>query len=580
MEQQLIQLFGWFINESCCPLLEESIDLDALQALRKYYAFYSTETRAKVIDLHLKAGVNRAAQSELLTLIVSALDSSEEEERQKIAILISNLLDLIANNNFDNWDSLKTLFKIKQNNNKKLDIVLARGVGLWAVSNETILTNIVNDLLEGESRNIQLNRDAIDEAFCNNGGNLFVAILLKITNSYSDIPKQRRNLIIALFHDRILKQKKSKSDVSEINSNILRVSSLISLQYRRNLVGWLAPLEQEDTCRFLGILITLSDDLPEVEQKVTQLINQLGKAANTIISKMPFVPKYVLQGIQIIDNDKASREILVKIHSENIKTAASEEDISKLINQAKDNSRSVAFSAAQELMNFVVKQNYPNVDDWISILEKSNISGVRRCCLDALNQLVDQNLTDEHLTRIWVNICAKFRKSSLQETQKTGDLLARWIHVNNSLPTSMTKLVDGLIKCLDSNPNGKIAGALFNIFKEITRTQQKTELSQKLIEWTNHLLTIINIKTIKNGQSEVSQVLRLINDLNSEFLPMLVESCCPKMSPEIRSENVCAVVEAIQKCGGKQLVLLENIRNSNWCPEKALILISKFRLKA
>lgn len=81
------------------------------------------------------------------------------------------------------------------------------------------------------------------------------------------------------------------------------------------------------------------------------------------------------------------------------------------------------------------------------------------------------------------------------------------------------------------------------------------------------------------SQSEVAQVLRLIDDIEPSFLCIIVEKDCPNMSPYNREENVCAVVAAIHKCGGTKVNLLDYVRRSEWCPPKTIALISKIQLK-
>lgn len=577
---QANELFGWFINKSCYPLLLQSIDLQALETLRKPYSLYGTETRCRVIELHLREEVPHREQHQLLHIIIPHLATSEEEERKQIEILIKNVLHhLFGDVNFTNWDSLKAELSFPLENNKKADMALARGVGLWSANNYNLIYQLLKDLREGYSRNIRLSRDAIDEAICNGAGDLVVSILLELFNSYIDIPKQRRRPIVSLFQDRIIADKKTKGKVSENQSNWLRISSFLSWEPRRRLAKWFASMEDEDSIKFLEILIALSDDLPEIQEKVKQLINELGQKPNTVISKMPFVPEYVKQSIQITANDKESKKTLVKIPSIKVRTISSEENIPQLIELAKDFSDKVARCAAQELMTFVGKQKRPDVDDWISVLESSNFSGVRSYCLDALNKLVKQGMNDKHLTRIWVNLLSKPRKSKLQETQKMGDLVANWIEFNNCITPKVTEIIDGIVQYLQTNANGDVAGALFKALKTITRTQERTILCPKLIEWTRTLLISINIKTINNGRSEVAQVLRLIDDIEPAFLCMVVEKDCPNMSPDNKEENVCAVVEAIHKCGGTKVNLLDYVRRSEWCPPKAIALISKFQLK-
>ena len=578
---QANELFGWFIHESCYPLLLQSIDLQALETLRKHYSLYGTETRCRVIELHLREEVPHREQHQLLHIIIPHLATSEEEERKRIKILIKNVLHhLFGDVNFTNWDSLKAKLSFPLENNKKADMALARGVGLWSANNYNLIYQLLKDLGEGDSRDIRLSRDAIDEAISNGAGDLVVSILLELFNSYIDIPKQRRLPIVSLFQGRIIADKKTKGKVSENPSNLLRVSSFLSWEPRRRLAEWFwfASRKDEDPIKFLGILIALSDDLPEMQKKVKQLINELGQKANTVISRMHFVPEYVEQYIQITANDKESKKALVKIQSLKIRTSSSEENISRLIERAKDFSDKVARCAAQELMTFVGKQKRPDVDDWISVLESSNFSGVRRYCLDALNQLVKQGMNDKHLNRIWVNL-SKQRKSKLEETQKMSDLVANWIEFNNCITPKVTEIIDGIVQYLQTNANGYIAGALFKAFKMITRTQERTILCPKLIEWSRTLLITINIKTIKNGQSEVAQVLRLIDDIEPSFLCIIVEKDCPNMSPYNREENVCAVVAAIHKCGGTKVNLLDYVRRSEWCPPKTIALISKIQLK-
>lgn len=338
-------------------------------------------------------------------------------------------------------------------------------------------------------------------------------------------------------------------------------------------------MEDEEPSIFLGMLIGLSDDLPDVQEKVKQLINKLGNKANKTISKMPFVPEYVEQCIQMAGNDKESRKSLVKIISNKARTTASEEDIARLVEKAKDCSKAVAVAAAQELQTFAGKQKRPDIDDWLSILESSNFSGVRGYCLDALNKLIEQDITDNHLMRVWINLY-KPRKSQLQEIQKMGDLVVAWINNNQRLSSTIAELIDKLLQFLHENPNGRIAGSLFNAFKTITRIQEGIETCPMLVEWICNLLILIDIKTVKNGQSEVAQVLRLINDIEPGFLRRVVEKECPYMRPKEHSKNVCAVVEAIKKCGGKELSLLDDIQRSSWCPPDASALISKFQLKS
>ncbi|NES65072.1 MAG: hypothetical protein F6K24_07320 [Okeania sp. SIO2D1] len=570
IKDRRVELFGWFINKSCFPFLEQNIDLEALQALRKHYSLYSPETRLRVIDIHLTEGVSEEVQKELLKVIIPILDLSEDAEQRKVELLINNLIEIsLGNQEFTTWSSLKILLQLPEEKNYKLDTVLGRGVGLWLAKNHKSLDKFIEDLLKGDEKYIPLNRDAIDEAICRGAGDLVVSILLEKADSYQDVSSQRRSPIISLFKDKTSKQQKKQSK----EYNVQKISSLLSLESRKHLAEWLKPMKEEKPSIYFRQLIALSDDLPDLQEKVKQLIDELGDTARKVISKMPIVPEYIGNYLPVSGNDTRSKKALAKAIN-----TASEAQIKTLIDLAKDSSRQVAISATKKLIKFTKKQERPDINDWISILEKSNLSGVRSCCLDELKKLVKPDLTDKHLIRMWENLVTP-RKSSLSEIQKMSHLMAIWIGLNNHLTSNIIKIIEGIMQYLKENPNGKIAGELFNIFKAIARTPERMKHSSKLISWTRTVLIAINVKTIDNGQSGVAQVLRLINDMDHGFLRMVVEEDCPKMQPQERPHNVCAVATAINKCGGTHLTLLDEIRSSSWCPPEARRLISEFQLK-
>jgi hypothetical protein len=79
------------------------------------------------------------------------------------------------------------------------------------------------------------------------------------------------------------------------------------------------------------------------------------------------------------------------------------------------------------------------------------------------------------------------------------------------------------------------------------------------------LLTAINMIQLRNGESEMMDLICAVHRLNQQFLTEAVREDCLLLAQRGWHRNICVIIRSIRRVEGHHSVLLDEVLVSSWC---------------
>ncbi|MEG4170094.1 MULTISPECIES: NACHT domain-containing protein [unclassified Microcoleus] len=563
--QERYQIWGKFIGVFCETYANkrtDSIDLEILKSLKKYYFLFGGNVRSTVIELYLTPGIPATVQREFLLTIISQPISEQFKEQENTTKLLSSLLPnfLAAGDTLfgTTWqDALRAPL------GKYWTAVSATAVGRAAASDtallEAILKSTFSDSLPRDIEDLTgRNLAAITSAVHSGATDLVAASLLKIP--IETIPANRASTITLVFRE-----------LAIYGNGLHPLSSELQL----GLVQWIMPAIDRAPVEFIRAIDALANNL-SIQQLLAEILEQLlptlpaSQTAN-ILKKLNNVPPQLEPYLQKNADSKEVRSALIKLYRQQAENN-SQTAISELAKLCLDQSRDVALDASAVLLALAEQKKPIELQQLLPVFAKSPLVGARQNCLKAFIETVNSQVvaTSENI--------AVFETLENDSAAEIVQLLyklietAIWNHPSGikamefDLAKATFELTNRIVKSSNQELINMGAASALIAFNQIALLEKKEFMSQ-IGAFTRTLLRITDISR-KVDKLVVTGLLTKIAKFDSEFLASIVREDFIASGSLMPVANQCAVAVAVANDCGKNSPLLDEILNDCRIPNE------------
>ena len=586
--QERYQIWGKFIGIFCenyANKRTDSIELEILESLKKYYFLFGGNVRSTVIELYLTPGIPATVQREFLLTIISQPISEQFKEQENTTKLLSSLLPnfLAAGDTLfgTTWqDALRAPL------GKYWTAVSATAVGRAAASDtallEAILKSTFSDSLPRDIEDLTgRNLAAITSAVHSGATDLVAASLLKIP--IETIPANRASTITLVFRE-----------LAIYGNGLHPLSSELQLA----LVQWIVPAIDRAPVEFIRAIDSLANNL-SIQQLLAEILEQLlptlpaSQTAN-ILKKLNNVPPQLEPYLQKNADSKEVRSALVKLYRQqaensadfsNDKTLPSADSsndkalpspyslsISELAKLCLDSSRDVALDASAAILALAEQKKQIQLQQLLLILAKSPLVGVRQNCLKAFIEKVNsQVVATSEIMAVFETLANDSTAEIVQLLYKLIDT-AIWNHpsgvntIDPNLAEATFELTRRIVKSSNQDVINMGAASALIALNQIVLLD-KIELMPQIGNCTRILLRTVDISR-KVDKLVVTGLLTKLAKFDSEFLAAIVREDLIVGDSVMPVANQCAVAVAVANDCGKNSPLLDEILNDRRIPNE------------
>jgi len=550
-------LSGWLLQSS----LEEMAahpNPDLLVALHPYREVLGYRTLAALFQLHITTAVPLDAQWSLLATLLQEPVPKHEAVGRALCDWLTHLLhqsdgttptplgqtwmDVLHSPQPAGWDKVQ-----------------ARSVGLWAATDASRLTAILQDLLWGPSHHLQQNLHALS-ASVESGASLQLIQCLQAIPSADLVQEIGTNI--------------GEENFYTLSKLLTRCVPSLSVAQQENLVDWLAPLVADQIGQLFRTLDALADQSPTARTLLEQHMAQCSEAKQAQIRGRLLRFQPIEHHPPLDSVDKAAQQFLIEFYRQQAQTNALARD--RLLAAARLRRKDLALAASKDLAP-ALKDTL--TFDHLAPLLRSPYQGVRA---NALTALMHQLQHSHRLTVADLNqVCTLL---SGERDQTVIRLLLRlvmvWARQQQPVSPPMLEALSVLPPRLVAAGKfeGGTARALLDALKAIAQATKPPD-SPIPVQLTEYLLTTVNLGQVRNGESEMIDLLCAVNRLDGSFLAKLVHQHCEAMVAQGWSYNLLAIAKTIERVEGQNAALLDEILAAEWCTEAVSHLILETRTR-
>jgi hypothetical protein len=535
--------------------LARGADLGTLRTLRNHYFSYGDATRSAVLRLHLSPGVPDETQRALLQIVLA--EPITDRLRGEMTLLLERLLPgLVSPGDSALWTSWNDALHAVVP--EGWGVVLSRAIGRCLAANSYLLAAILQDLFTSDTTLTFRDRNllAIQEAMRNGAVEVISSALLTIP--------------IASISPSLLRP---------LGVLVQQIAYTSNLPQREALAKWIEPVVRKYPDELGAAFIGLAEGSLSAYLLLVQLVTQLPpqRRAKHLMKILRTAPEQTIIALrsdieaQLLSDprDRTSKVAMVELYR--ILAKNSVDMVTELVNMSLASSKKVAVAAAQALATLAGAYERPSTVELLP-LAKSKFVGVRVSWLEALVRIVERGLpiTAQELTIV----CAALEHETADPViQRMCNVVIRWIRANESVPLILAETVAGMsLRLLEKGEiDGGTARSLIVLFKIIAQTEEQA-LRLRLGEWVRPFLRLLDLRKVRDGESEAISLLSAVARGDVTFLSSAIEDC-----PSLQFRNVRAVTLAIKRVEGAGSPLLDRIMESTWCTAEVKSLIFKLR---
>lgn len=539
---------GWIVE----PLLRAMVaDQGALQVLRGWFLSFGARTRAGIIRVHLNPPVSAQAQKELLheiaqhplapEVVPAAIDLAEQVLANKTPPCVSP------------WGSWAEL----------LHMVLPYGwrevqvaaVGRLAAGDTDVLTELVKELFDPQNGTPDREFSAIEWA-ARHGGRK-----------------------VALFHLLDTLRRAPAVERLDIAGSLLaRLAKGLETVEAEHVAHNLEQLARSHPGAFVHVYGELAHHVSRAHQVLRDLILSLPKPEQVpCLSRLlqnarePLLTKLLSEfqdAIMSASGNEVSQKTIIRLHTHRAMRAR--EPVELLLNWATSGSKSMALAATEGLLKLAATSSHLHPQD-VVVLANSKHEGVRVKLFDVLMRFIESGTVpdDETLSQVFMRMRSEIVEPVLR---RTCDLLARWVRTSRRIPPHAMDALGNAVERVIAGPlDAGTARAVIVALKVVAQLESAPAQSN-LEEWARALVRSIDLRRVRDGESEAVDVLSAIARGNPDFLRSLVDE-----ASSFPPKNVRAIAIAIRRVEGKGSELLDLIFQSDWCDPDSKNLILTFR---
>lgn len=335
-------------------------------------------------------------------------------------------------------------------------------------------------------------------------------------------------------------------------------------------VAWLEPLAAQQMEDLYVTFDTLADHSSRARTLLEQHAPQCSKKRQSEIHSrlLRFTP--IDQHPPLASLDKNSQRVLIGFYRQ--QANHDPEARRRLLQAAELPSKDVALAASKDIA--AALDNSVTATDVFPLL-RSRIVGVRTNGVAALIDCIEQggSIAPSGLEQVCQTLAEEDNQTVVRLLFQLINLSARQQPVSGSVLQALSILPSRLVAAKQFE--GGTAKSLLDALKSIAQSSTPPE-SRVPVEVSEYLLTKINLGQLRNGESEMIDLLCAVYRMDAGFLARMVKRHGALFVERGWTYNLMAIVHAAGRVEGKDSAVVERILAAEWCDEavRGLILES------
>ncbi|MBE9141209.1 hypothetical protein IQ254_29095, partial [Nodosilinea sp. LEGE 07088] len=524
-----VQLLGWLLQPSL-PLIQANPEEALLAALREQVDLVGHGTAAGIVQCHQTA--TPAAQRDLLQRLLAHPVPRYEDIRDALGEFVSGMLpDHVALGQFplgQTWAEI-----LHHPAPAQWDKVQIKAVGRWAAKDDAIFYALMEDYLCGPADRISRNLKALTESIQQGAGTWVWAYL----RSYSPDTSP------PLYLERLPRLVPPSA------------AGLYSAEVQEAIAQWLRPHLSAQAEPLAPLLNMLADASPTARKFLEESLPHLSPAlrhemTHQMLRFQPLEthpPLYQFSG--------KDQKFLVTLYRQQARYNPAA--LAKLLDAALSTSNDAAVAASQDLAK--VGGDSLTVANLLPLVQ-SRFVGVRAnglVAITTLNQraiVVDAASTDLNETTLGEICTILANEANPTVVRHFCDLATNWVRHYHRVPVPIVGTLHTLLTRIARRGDleGGLGRSLVVLLKAIARTEDSRLDVAQLDQVVQQLLMAIPMTQLKNGESEIIDVLCALHRLDPTVLPTLIDQMLPELLRLGWLRNAASIIKTARKLEGPQ----------------------------
>jgi len=522
------QLLGWLL-QPCWPLLQAQPEARLLAALQQQVRLLGHGSCTHLIHCH--RGAAPALQHDLLRRLLTEPVPRYEDIKtalvEWIAAMLPEHLTMAGFPLGDRWQAF-----LYESWPQGWGIVLTLAVSRWAARDRALFTEILAAGLFGPTTQLGANLMVLKESLVLGAATWLLPYL-------QELPPAR---LQQLNWDCLAKG--------------LTVAGVVQLAPadQEAIARWLEPHVAPQAVTLWPLLNLLADAAPTARAQLLAIAPQLPKKARRQVEVQLLRFQPIATHPPVTTLPKPDQRFLLGLYQQ----WAQQDDAARarLVTTALGKHNDAAVTASRALGDLPAAR--VPVDTLVSLV-RSRFVGVRVNGLTALTtRLGSQPLTAATLREVAIALRA--------ETNPTVgrlfcELVAAWVYRQQQVAAAaletMTAIVQRLVAA--NELEGGMARSLITALKRMARLRDRSMDEAPLCDLVRLLLTSLNIIQIKNGESEVLDLLCGVYRLQPNFLAIMLAQEGAHLLERGWLYNLSALIKAVGKVEGARSPLLDEV---------------------
>ncbi|NEQ44341.1 MAG: hypothetical protein F6K00_12605 [Leptolyngbya sp. SIOISBB] len=522
------QLLGWLL-QPCWPLIQAQPTGSVLTALRQQVSLLGHGSCAQLIDCHRDAtpDLHHALLAQLLGEPVPRYEDIKTALVQWIASLLPEHLAIPGFPLGDRWEAF-----LYEPWPKGWGIVLTLAVAHWAGRDQGVFVAILDDGLFGPTAHLGANLMVLKESLLLGAAPWLAPYLVGLPAA-----------------------KTAQMNIAFLAKGVTAGAvKQLSVADQEAISQWLSPYLPEQGVTLWTLLNALADAAPTARKGLTAITPQLPQKTRrqAEIQLLRFQPLATHPPIATVS--KPDQRFLLSLYQ--TWAVGDPAAVEKLLTTALGQQNDAAVTASRHLGE--LDPAYVSLESWLPLV-KSPFVGVRVNALTTITaRSAHQPMAEAILTEIAIAL--------VEETNPTVgrlycDLIAEWVHRQQRVPAPVLHTLMVIVQQLvTANAlEGGMGRSLVIALKRMARSRDPAMDVDQLCSLVRLLLTQLHLIQIKNGESEVIDVLCAVYWLRLDFLASVLEQAGAELLQRGWFYNLSALIKAIGKVEGAQSPLLDQV---------------------
>lgn len=521
------QLLGWLL-QPCWPLLQAQPEAEILVALQQQVSLLGHGSCSRLIECHLRTAP--ALQHDLLRRMLAEPVPRYEDIKMALVQWIASLLPAhLAIADFplgDRWEAF-----LYESWPKGWQIVLTLAVAHWAGRDQPLFNTILADGLFGPTERLGANLMVLRES-------VMLGAAEWIAPYLESLPPDQAQRINFAF----------------LAKGLPGAVEHISPTGQEAIAQWLDPYLPEQAVTLWTLINHLADAAPTARELLIALVPHLPQKTRrqVEVQLLRFQPIAAHPPVETLA--KPDQRFLLTLYQE--WAQQDQAALERLLATAQGKQNDAAVSASRALADLGSERLSP--ERWEPLV-RSRFVGVRVNALTALtNCATQQPISEATLREVAIALAA-------EENPTVGrlfcDLVAEWVRHGERIPPVVLSTIAAIVQRLVDGDalEGGMGRSLVSALKRIARSRGPAIEGAQLCGLVRLLLTRLNIIQLKNGESEVIDVLCAVYRFQPDFLGIMLQQDGAMFLEQGWLYNLSALIKAVGKVEGVRSPLLDQV---------------------